>query len=82
MIKFRIKEIKESHFKSKYFPQYKDGLFWHNIANHKFESTIFNNVNFNYDGSVWYKNDADKSIEEFKEYLKSSSEYVIIHNID
>lgn len=84
-MKFRILEIKNAHMQPKYNPQYKnEGWFstWKNIAQTKFTDTIFCHVEFSdWDGNcVWCKSDAEKVIEEFNEYLKSKSKFMVIHN--
>lgn len=84
-MEFRILEIKDAHMCPRFKPQYKNsGWFssWRNISNTKFTNTIYCSVEFSYlySDCVCIKWDAQKVIEEFKEYLQRCQGYTLVHN--
>lgn len=80
-MKFRIKETKIEYSKSYFIPQYKTFLFWHDIADTNWASTIFCNLDFNDRGKLHTMIDAKQCISDYKSHLKKNNKYQIIYNI-
>ncbi len=82
-MKFRILEVKLSHQRERYYPQYKKWFFWRNIRYHYFCKTIYNKTEFpyEYEPYVFSIKDAQKIIEEFKKYIEDEKCHSCINQI-
>jgi len=83
-MRFRILEIKYSHSRPRYMPQYKNiGIFsrWKKVSETEFVNTIYSHTSFSGldRDCVWSKYDAEKILDEFKIYLNTKSEFINIY---
>ena len=82
VMKFRIIEIENSHYRTKYIPQYKKNWYtsWRDIlANKKYIRSIFYRTVFNDRNNMSDKEYAEKIIEWFKQYNDSTHDRITIH---
>jgi hypothetical protein len=85
-MKTRIIEVKRPHTRIMFVPQYKNsGWFsrWRDLSSSNFSTTIFCHTDFIGFGKRYVSSyrEAKECIDDFKEYLKSKSVYMKIHNV-
>jgi hypothetical protein len=82
-MRFRVKEVKDDIYRPFFYPQYRTFWGWRNIGEHEFVHSVFSHSKklTEYEPYVYYLNEAEEIIEEFKKYLKDHESYVAIHEI-